>query len=87
MRTTRPGPPRAMRVWSSLMSAASTTSSSSPTSNTRLPVLTSNTTTLPALAPTPPPANSSEPLRLNLSTWAMPSGNGNTPSSLAVSVL
>ena len=41
MRTICPGPPRAIRVRSLLMSAVSTTSSSSPTFTSRSPVRTS----------------------------------------------
>ena len=48
------------------MSAASTASYSLPTSKTRLPVFTSQTTARPDWPPRPPPASSRPPLRLNL---------------------
>ena len=74
------GPPSATWPWSGLMSAARTASYSSPTSMTRLPVLTSQTTAWPDWPPRPPPARSRSPLRLNFRTWIVPSGNGRTPT-------
>jgi len=62
--------PTAMRLWSGLMSAAINWSNSRPTSVTRRPVLTSQTTAWPNLPPRPPPMTSSEPLALKRSERA-----------------
>jgi len=85
--TSRLGPPRATRLWSGLISAASTVSNSSPISAILLPVTTSQITTCPSFAPTPPPAIRSLPLWLKRTICGNPSGNGRMPASSSESVL